>query len=103
VSTSHLATPQRVPQATQWNEGAMAMILLMVLTLAGALAGSISGALWGGSDGILLGATTGTMLGAGVWALSGSVMRVLHEYRLNRYFRTDNFTKDQFHQDSADH
>ena len=65
------------------------MILLMILALAGALSGSISGAFLGGSDGILLGATTGTVLGTGVWLLTGSVMRVLHEYRLNRYFRRD--------------
>ena len=63
------------------------MILLMILALAGALSGSISGALWGGTDSILLGATTGTVLGASIWLLTGSVMRVLHEYRLNRYFR----------------
>jgi hypothetical protein len=67
----------------------MAMFLLMILALAGALSGSISGALWGGSDGIILGATTGTVLGTGVWLLTGSVMRALHEYRLNRYFRKD--------------
>lgn len=65
------------------------MMLLVILALAGALAGSISGALWGGSDGILVGATTGTLLGACVWLLTGSIMRVLHEYRLNRYFRKD--------------
>lgn len=65
------------------------MILLVILALAGALSGLISGALWGGSDGILLGATTGTLLGGCVWLLSGSIMRVLHEYRLNRYFRKD--------------
>jgi hypothetical protein len=65
------------------------MILLGILALAGALSGSISGALWGGSDGILLGATTGTLLGGCVWLLTGSVGRVLHEYRLNRYFRKD--------------
>jgi uncharacterized membrane protein len=67
----------------------MAMILLVILALAGALSGSISGALWGGSDGILIGATTGTLLGASVWLLSGSLRRVLHEYRLNRYFRKE--------------
>lgn len=65
------------------------MILLMILALAGAVSGSVSGALWGGTDGILLGATTGAILGMGVWLLTGSVMRALHEYRLNRYFRKD--------------
>lgn len=65
------------------------MLLLVILALAGALSGSISGAFWSGSDGILLGATTGTFLGACAWLLTGSVMRVLHEYRLNRYFRKD--------------
>ena len=65
------------------------MILLVILAMAGALSGSVSGALWSGSDGILLGATTGTLLGATVWRLTGSFMRVLHEYRLNRYFRKD--------------
>jgi hypothetical protein len=74
---------------TQWDEGATVMILLMILALAGALSGSISGALVGGSDGILLGATTGTILGACVWLLTGSVMRMLHEYRLSRYFQKD--------------
>jgi hypothetical protein len=65
------------------------MILLMILATAGALSGSVSGALWGGSNGILIGATTGTLLGGCIWLLTGSVMRVLHEYRLNRYFRKD--------------
>jgi hypothetical protein len=70
------------------------MVVLIVLAMAGALSGSISGALWGGSDGILLGATTGTLLGASVWLLSGSIMRVLHEYRLSRYFNRD--STDEF-------
>ena len=65
------------------------MLLLVILALAGALSGSISGAFWGGSDSVALGAATGTLLGACVWLLTGSVMRVLHEYRLNRYFRKD--------------
>jgi hypothetical protein len=83
-------TPLLQPQITaQWDEGATVMILLMILALAGALSGSVSGALWGGSDGILLGATTGTLLGACVWLLTGSVLRELHEYRLNRYFHRD--------------
>jgi hypothetical protein len=67
----------------------MAMILLVILALAGAISGSVSGALWSGSDGILIGATTGTFLGMGVWLLTGSVRRALHEHRLNRYFRKD--------------
>ena len=78
------------------------MILLMVLAFAGAFSGSISGALWGGTDSILLGATMGTFLGAGVWLLTGSVSRVLHENRLNRYFQTDSLHTDSIHRDSTD-
>jgi hypothetical protein len=49
----------------------------------------------GGTDSILLGATTGAFLGACVWLLTGSIMRVLHEYRLNRYFRKDSADDQQ--------
>jgi hypothetical protein len=66
-----------------------AMILLIVLALTGAVSGSVSGAFLGGPDGILLGAVTGMVFGTGAWALTGSVLRALHEYRLNRYFRQD--------------
>lgn len=65
------------------------MLLLGILAVAGALSGSISGAIWGGSDSILIGGATGELLGACVWLLTGSIMRVLHEYRLNRYFHKD--------------
>lgn len=65
------------------------MNLLIILALAGAVSGSVSGVLWGDSDGIILGAVTGVIFGAGIWLLTGSVMRVLHEHRLNRYFRQD--------------
>jgi hypothetical protein len=82
-------TPMQPQVMTRWDEGATAMILLVILALAGALSGSVSGALWSGSDGILLGAITGMFLGACVWLLTGSFMRVLHEYRLSRYFRKD--------------
>ncbi len=65
------------------------MNLLIILALAGAVSGLVSGAFWGGSDGVMLGAVTGMIFGGGIWLLTGSVMRVLHEYRLNRYFRQD--------------
>jgi uncharacterized membrane protein len=75
--------------APKRTEEATAMNLLIILALAGAVSGSVSGAFWGGSDEIILGAVTGVILGSGIWLLTGSVMRVLHEYRLNRYFRHD--------------
>ncbi len=65
------------------------MNLLIILALVGAVSGSISGAFWSGSDGIILGAVTGVIFGSGIWLLTGSVMRVLHEHRINRYFRQD--------------
>ena len=67
----------------------MAMMLLIVLALAGAISGSVSGAYMSGSDGIVLGAMTGMIFGTAVWMLTGSILRALREYRLNRYFRQD--------------
>ena len=65
------------------------MNLLMILALAGAISGLVSGAYLGGSDGLILGTVTGTVFGTGIWLLTGSILRALHEYRLNRYFRQD--------------
>jgi hypothetical protein len=68
-----------------------AMILLMLLALLGTFSGLISGAYLGGADGLILGASSGLVLGTTLWLLTGSVVRALHEYRINRYFTQDSF------------
>ena len=65
------------------------MQLLMVLALAGAISGSLSGAYWGGPEGSLLGGSTGLVLGVITWWVTGTILRFVHEYRLNRHFTQD--------------
>lgn len=65
------------------------MQLLIVLALAGILSGSLSGAYLGGTDGLILGGTSGLVLGVTTWMVAGTVLRAVHEYRLNRHFTQD--------------
>lgn len=70
------------------------MQLLMVLALAGALSGSLSGAYWGGTEGLILGGTSGLVFGVATWMVAGTVLRAVHEYRLNRHFTQDHADRE---------
>lgn len=70
------------------------MQLLMVLALAGALSGSLSGAYWGGTEGLILGGTSGLVFGVTTWMVAGTIMRAVHEHRLNRHFTQDHADRE---------
>lgn len=70
------------------------MQLLIVLVLMGTLFGLIGGAFTGGADAVILGSVSGLVLGVLCWMVSGTILRALREYRLDRHFQGDSSEQD---------
>jgi hypothetical protein len=66
------------------------MQLLIILALAGVVSGLVGGAFTGGMEEMLLGSVSGLVLGVLSWTVSGTVLRVVREYRLNQHFYQEN-------------